>query len=78
MVECPNLVYVDDKPVLIFCPQGLPQNILPTDNIYPNVYTVGSNLDFKTGTWYSDTSTLMQLDAGFDGYASQAFNAPDG
>ncbi|APS42018.1 Sucrose-6-phosphate hydrolase [Weissella jogaejeotgali] len=78
MVECPNLVYVDDKPVLIFCPQGLPQNILPTDNIYPNVYTVGSNLDFKTGTWYSDTSTLMQLDAGFDVYASQAFNAPDG
>lgn len=78
MVECPNLVYVDEKPVLIFCPQGLPQNVLPTENIYPNVYTIGSQLDFKTGTWYSDTSMLNQLDNGFDVYASQAFNAPDG
>lgn len=23
MIECPNLVFVDDKPVLLYCPQGL-------------------------------------------------------
>ena len=26
MIECPNLVFIDDRPVLIFCPQGLDSN----------------------------------------------------
>ncbi|RZQ58087.1 sucrose-6-phosphate hydrolase [Weissella paramesenteroides] len=78
MIECPNLVYVDGKAVLIFCPQGISQDDLPADNIYPNVYTIGSDLDFDTGEWHAKQQTIVQLDDGFDVYASQAFNAPDG
>ncbi|MBM9834026.1 sucrose-6-phosphate hydrolase, partial [Enterococcus faecalis] len=28
MIECPNLVFVDDKPVLLYCPQGLDKSEL--------------------------------------------------
>lgn len=78
MIECPNLVSVDDQAVLIFCPQGISQDNLPATNIYPNVYTIGSDLDFATGKWQAEQQTISQLDDGFDVYASQAFNAPDG
>src|SRR5699024_1860581 len=37
MVECPNLVFVDDQPVLIFCPQGLDKKVANYENIYPNI-----------------------------------------
>lgn len=40
MVECPNLVFVDDQPVLIFCPQGLDKKVADYENIYPNMYIV--------------------------------------
>jgi beta-fructofuranosidase len=78
MIECPNLVYVNDKVVLIFCPQGISKDNLQVANIYPNVYAIGSELDLKTGKWQAEQQTIVQLDDGFDVYASQAFNAPDG
>lgn len=78
MVECPNLVEVDGRPVLIFCPQGLPQAELEYANIYPNVYSVGRSFDFEKGQFTADPGCLKNLDDGFDVYASQAFNSPDG
>lgn len=27
MVECPNLVFIDGQPVLLFCPQGLSPSV---------------------------------------------------
>ncbi|VDG21194.1 sucrose-6-phosphate hydrolase [Lactobacillus alimentarius DSM] [Lactiplantibacillus mudanjiangensis] len=76
MVECPNLVFIDDRPVLIFCPQGVSADVLASENIYPNAYVVGQAFDWETFS-FIDPSPLQNLDAGFDVYATQAFNAPD-
>jgi len=77
MIECPNLVFIDDQPVLIFCPQGLSQETMKYPNIYPNVYAVGEQLDLEKQT-ITGLSNPKQLDNGFDVYATEAFNAPDG
>ena len=77
MVECPNLVFIDQQPVLLFCPQGLRQDTLSYQNIYPNTYIIGSDFDLKNLD-LKDVKSLKNLDEGFDVYATQAFNAPDG
>ncbi|GAA0332821.1 sucrose-6-phosphate hydrolase [Oceanobacillus oncorhynchi subsp. oncorhynchi] len=77
MVECPNFVLVDGQPVLLFCPQGLDKNISSYQNIYPNMYVIGSSLNKETVS-IENTSDLVNLDEGFDVYATQAFHAPDG
>lgn len=78
MIECPNLVFVDDHPVLIFCPQGLDKKIAAYDNIYPNMYLVGQSVDLDQAEFVSNQDQPLNLDDGFDVYATQAFNAPDG
>lgn len=77
MIECPNLICIDGHSVLIFCPQGLDSNICHYQNIYPNTYVIGDmwNPDEVT---IPNCSSLQLLDEGFDVYATQAFNAPDG
>ena len=75
MVECPNLVFVDHNPVLIFCPQGA--EVTNNQNIYPNVYILGKNFDFNSGTLINDQKPA-NIDQGFDSYATQAFSTPDG
>lgn len=77
MMECPNLVFIDEKPVLLYCPQGLDKAVLDYDNIYPNMYKIGQAFDTDTATMVNP-SPLEQLDYGFECYATQAFNAPDG
>lgn len=77
MVECPNLVFIDDKPVLIFCPQGLPKTVKAYENIFPNMYLVADDFDI-THNKLVNPSDFENLDDGFDVYATQAFNAPDG
>lgn len=78
MIECPNLVFVDNKPVLIFCPQGLDHEVSAYENIYPNMYIVGEQLKFDAAKMETNQKSPLNLDAGFDVYATQAFNAPDG
>lgn len=77
MVECPNLVFIDEQPVLLFCPQGMDHSLLDYQTIYPNAYVLGSRFNKETLTIENPT-TLQNLDEGFDVYATQAFNAPDG
>lgn len=77
MIECPNLVFVDGVPLLIFCPQGLNKNVLDYQNIYPNVYLIGNHFD-PDHTAFDSKQTIHNLDEGFDVYATQAMNAPDG
>ncbi|RCW16559.1 sucrose-6-phosphate hydrolase [Streptococcus gallolyticus] len=77
MIECPNLVFVDEKPVLLYCPQGLDKSELHYDNIYPNTYKVCQAFDTDTATLV-DASEIHNLDYGFEAYATQGFNAPDG
>ena len=78
MVECPNLVFVDDQPVLIFCPQGLDKKVADYENIYPNMYIVGSDVRLDKAKFNTNQKAPLNLDDGFDVYATQAFNAPNG
>ena len=77
MMECPNLVFVDEQPVLLYCPQGLDKKVLDYDNIYPNMYKIGASFDPESAKML-DVSQLQNMDYGFEAYATQAFNAPDG
>ena len=77
MMECPNLVFVDGKPVLLYCPQGLDKEVLDYDNIYPNMYKIGQAFDTNAAKMV-EVGPLQNLDYGFEAYATQAFNTPDG
>lgn len=77
MIECPNLVFVDQHPVLIYSPQGLAQEDLKYDNIYPNTYKIFQDFDPIKGK-LTGAGPLQNLDFGFEAYATQAFNSPDG
>src|SRR5699024_11760139 len=46
-------------------------------NIYPNTYKVCQTFDTKIPKLV-DPSTINNLDYGFEAYATQGFNAPDG
>lgn len=75
MVECPNLVFVDEKPVLLLCPQGMDKT--DSKNIYPQTYVIGETFNPQTAE-IVNPQDMKILDYGFDVYASQAFNAPNG
>ncbi|MGT2924871.1 sucrose-6-phosphate hydrolase [Streptococcus caviae] len=77
MIECPNLVFVDDQPVLLYCPQGLDKKVISYDNIYPNMYKIGQTFDTEKAALINP-SEIHNLDYGFEVYATQAFNAPNG
>lgn len=77
MIECPNIVFIDNHPVLIYCPQGIDKKVLRYDNIFPNAYIVGDVFDPNCHK-IINASSIQNLDEGFDVYATQAFNAPDG
>lgn len=77
MIECPNLVKVDNKDVLIFCPQGLDKKVADYANIYPNMYVIADEAKLADHKLINP-SKLRNLDDGFDVYATQAFTAPNG
>lgn len=77
MIECPNLVFVDGKPVLLYSPQGLDQADLDYDNIYPNTYKVFEAFDPENARLVGP-ATLENLDFGFEAYATQGFNEENG
>lgn len=77
MIECPNLVFIDDKPILLYSPQGLDKAELVYDNIYPNTYKIFDDFDTEKPALVGDAK-LQNLDYGFEAYATQGFNAPDG
>ena len=67
MWECPDFYPVGDKYVLMFSPMGGKERT--------SVYLVG-NFDYDTGKFFYTTSG--EIDWGFDYYAPQTFEAPDG
>lgn len=77
MIECPNLVFIDNHPILIYSPQGLAKTELNYQNIYPNTYKICQSFDTEEAKLHH-ASPIQNLDEGFDCYATQAFNAPDG
>lgn len=76
MFECPNINQVDGKVFVTFCPQGIDKDQLTYQNIYPNVYLVADA--FTAAGKLENPGQLENLDYGFDVYASQLINAPDG
>ena len=77
MIECPNLVFVDGKPVLLYSPQGLDKAELDYNNIYPNTYKIFQDFDTEKPALV-DGTPIINLDYGFEAYATQGFNTPDG
>ena len=77
MVECPHLVNLKKEPVLLFCPQGLDKSIVYYENENPNCYLVGQSVDLDSGNFVSN-NPIQLLDDGFDVYATQAMDMPDG
>ena len=77
MIECPNIVFVDGKPVLLYCPQGLDKAELDYNNIYPNTYKIFQDFDPEKAALVGGTP-IINLDYGFEAYATQGFNTPDG
>lgn len=77
MIECPNLLFVDEKPVIIYCPQGLDKSELNYDNIYPNTFKICQSFDTENIKLVG-ASEIQNLDYGFEAYATQGFNTPDG
>ncbi|RPA61263.1 sucrose-6-phosphate hydrolase [Aerococcus agrisoli] len=76
MFECPNINFVDGKAFVTFCPQGISSDQLDSKNIYPNAYFIADAFT-EDGT-LTGAGTLQNLDYGFDAYASQLINSPDG
>jgi sucrose-6-phosphate hydrolase len=68
MWECPDLFNLNDKDILITCPQGLDPKGDLYNNIYQSGYFVG-NLNYKTGKLSHGEFT--ELDRGFEFYAPQ-------
>lgn len=77
MVECPNLLFINGKVVLLLCPQGLDKSVLEYQNVYPNTYVLADDYLIE-GNHLKNSTQQQLLDEGFDLYATQAFMAPDG
>ncbi|MBO0410423.1 sucrose-6-phosphate hydrolase [Enterococcus hulanensis] len=75
MVECPNLLSIEEHAVLLLCPQGLKE--LDYQNVYPNTYILAEEYSAETNS-LKNPQKQQVLDEGFDLYATQAFTAPDG
>ncbi|AZK47474.1 glycoside hydrolase family 32 protein [Paenibacillus lentus] len=76
MWECPDYFELDHQGVLLFCPQGLVPEGDRYQNIYQSGYVVGKRLDVNTQML--DHGAFRELDRGFDFYAPQTTEAPDG
>ncbi|WP_288647725.1 sucrose-6-phosphate hydrolase [uncultured Enterococcus sp.] len=77
MIECPNLLFVNGKALLVFCPQGLSHEIHSYSNIYPNTYVIGQTFDFEKNE-LSDPTHIKNIDEGFDIYATHCFSDGNG
>jgi beta-fructofuranosidase len=74
MFECPDLITLDGRDIIIVSPQTVPNH----RNSDANVYILGK-VNYATGVfedWNYDS--IRQLDYGFDFYAPQTMVTPDG
>ncbi|OLN22083.1 sucrose-6-phosphate hydrolase [Domibacillus antri] len=75
MWECPDYFMVNGQGVLVFSPQGIAPNGDHYHNIYQSGYVIGElNVHGNTMTH----GEFSELDRGFDFYAPQSMEAPDG
>jgi beta-fructofuranosidase len=76
MWECPDYFELENRGVLIFCPQGLAPRGDRYQNIYQSGYLIGGELD--TNTRKFSHGDFIELDRGFDFYAPQTMTDPTG
>lgn len=75
MWECPNFAEFDGHEALIMSPQGVKPEGYRFMNLHQSVAMLGA-MDYESGRFYRDEFQL--LDHGFDFYAPQVAQAPDG
>lgn len=75
MWECPDYFTIDGQGVFVFSPQGIAPEGDSYHNIYQSGYVLG-NLNVQTQS--VDHGAFRELDRGFDFYAPQTMEAPDG
>ncbi len=76
MWECPDYFEMDGKGVLLFSPQGLEAEKERYQNIHQSGYLFGKPLDMETLSFKHQP--FQELDKGFDFYAQQTTETPDG
>ena len=75
MIECPDLVQLDGRDILIFSPTNHAEREDGFENLHASVYSIGE-LDVDSGAFAGDA--YRELDGGFDFYAPQTLTHPDG
>lgn len=75
MWECPDLVTLPDGDVFVFSPQGLEAEEFRFQNVFQTGYFTGT---FRQGRFTPSGSPFEELDRGFEFYAPQTFQMPDG
>lgn len=75
MCECPDLFRLDDTDILLFCPQGLPAQGQRFNNRHAAGYVAG-RLNAEQGAMQH--GEIIELDRGFDFYAPQTLQDPQG
>lgn len=75
MWECPDFFSLNGKDIFLFSPQGIKEENEKHLNLYNLGYFVGQ-LDYATGHY--SRGDFQELDKGFDFYATQTTETPDG
>lgn len=76
MWECPDYFEQDGTGILLFSPQGLSRQGDRFRNIYHSGYLIGSPMNLSSREFQH--GEFRELDYGFDFYAPQTMQAPDG
>lgn len=77
MWECPDYFELADCGVFIFSPQGILPEKQRFQNIYQTGYLIGSTID-EENLNLDEQQEFRELDKGFDFYAPQSTELPDG
>ncbi|MHC5227722.1 glycoside hydrolase family 32 protein [Enterococcus sp. LJL99] len=75
MWECPDLFTLDNEQLLIYSPQGIEQKEHQFANLYQ---TILLRLAKNNEKYTIKNEKMIELDWGFEFYAPQTFEAPDG
>lgn len=70
MWECPDLIHLNGKDILLVSPQGLAPSAFLYHNLFQSGYLIG-DFDYERVTFQH--GSFIELDRGFDFYAPQTF-----
>ncbi len=74
MMECPDLISFEDEDVILVSPQSVTNHRNADGNIY-----ISGNMNWATGQLENfNPSSIKEIDHGFDFYAAQTMEHPDG